>query len=73
MHILRTIKGARVSIVPEMKIIQVCVRKRNAYLCIDLFFLENGLAVVRWRSGKIAMSAFINHRIRVNRLASYLH
>ena len=60
-HISRTIKGARVSIVPEMKIILVfrLVASLGKYalenemrICIDLVFLENGLAVLHWRSGK---------------------
>ena len=61
MRVLRIIKGARVSIVPGIKIILVlrlvasqgkyAFRKQNAYLFID-FSIENDLAVIYWRSGK---------------------
>ena len=67
------------SLVPGMKIILVF----RLVALLDKYALENQMHIyvfLRKRSGgcilekwKIVMSPFVNHRIRVNRLASYLH
>ena len=67
------------SLVPGMKIILVF----RLVALLGKYALENEMRIyvfLRKRSGgcilekwKIVTSAFVNHRIRVNRLASYLH
>jgi len=72
-RVLRTIKGARVSIVPGMKIILVfrlvasvgkhVFRKRNAYLCIDLVSYKT---VWRWYTGLTGELENSDVRIRIS-------
>ena len=57
-------------------LVSMRLRKWNAYLCICLsiyWFLRKRSGSGILEKWKIVTSAFVNHRIRVNRLGIYLH